>query len=412
MRAKITKKLVDELVATDKVLVVFDSELAGFALKAMPSGKQSYQVRYRMGGRRSPLKTLTLGRHGLLTPDQARRQALAFLGDIQRGIDPAEEKARKVSEDRGALTVKQLSAEFLDRGCDKIKPSSREQYERAFRLHINPAIGALRVKDVVPGDVDRLHNALGRENIKTTANRSVAILSKFFTWAIRAGYRPSRDNPCKGLERFEETKRKRYLSAVEIGALGEAIRTCEVGDVIDPWQACLFRCLLLTGMRRDELRTLPWGAVDFGRKMILLADSKTGARDVPMSAPVEAQLTALPRLAGNPFVFCGTKPGQAVVNVAKPWTRVLQAARIEKVRLHDLRHTAASIGVATGASLHLIGGVLGHKNSATTARYAHLSDDPVRATSEVIAKRISAVLDAKPGTDSPGADVVPLRKTQ
>jgi integrase len=403
MQAKITKRLVDELVATEKPIFVFDTALAGFVLKVTPTGRRTYQLRYRMGGRSSPLKTYTIGVHGQLSPDQARRMAEGLVGDVRRGIDPATEKAKKKADDRGALTVETLSKEFLEiYGETKLKPRSYLEYERAFRKHLNPRIGRLKVRDVTHGEVERLHHAM--KATPPNANRAIAALSKFFSWAIKGGYRPDRQNPCQGLEKYKEQGRERYLSAAEIAALGQAIRTCEDSGEITPWQAALFRVLLLSGLRRDELRTLEWRCVNFERSVIVLEDSKTGKRDVPISAPVLQILSELLRLEGNPYVFCGSKPGRPLVNVAKPWKRVLTLAGIDPARLHDLRHTAASIAVGAGASLVLIGGVLGHRNEKTTKRYAHLADDPIRATSEAIGERIAKALEGET------AEVVPLKR--
>ena len=199
MKKKITKQRVDETPPAEKPVFIFDTELAGFVLKITPAGRKIYQFRYRMGGRNTPLKTYTIGKHGSLTPDQARRIAQTLLGDVRRGIDPAAEKAKKQSEDRGALTVEMLSAEFLEiYGQTKLKPRSLEEYDRAFRSHINPRIGGMRVRDISHGDVDRLHHAM--RATPPTANRTVAALSKFFSWAIRGGYRPDHQNPCRGLE--------------------------------------------------------------------------------------------------------------------------------------------------------------------------------------------------------------------
>ena len=194
--------------------------------------------------------------------------------------------------------------------------------------------------------------------------------------------RTGRTNPCAGLEHYKEQARERYLSPAEIPAVGEAIRSCEASNAISPWHAGLFRCLLLTGMRRDELRTLEWRCVDLNRLVFILEDSKVGRRDVPIAAPVLQVLAALPRIEGNPF------------------------AGIAHARPHDLRHTAASVGAAAGSSLLLIGGVLGHRNSKTTERYAHLADDPVRATAETISERIAKALDGQT------ADIVPFALTK
>jgi integrase len=383
---------------------VFDTELAGFVLKVTPAGGRTYQLRYRMGGRATPLQTFTIGKHGPLTPDQARRIAEGLIGDIARGTDPTAAKAKKQSEERGAVTVAALSAEFLEiYGSTKLKPRSLAEYVRAFNTHINPRIGSLKVRDLSHGDVERLHHAM--RDMPPTANRTIAALSKFFSWAIRGGYRPERTNPCTGLSRFKETARERYLSPAEIAAIGAAIRTSEADKSISPWHAALFRCLLLTGMRRDELRTLEWRCVDLERAVFVLEDSKVGRRGIPIAAPVLQVLAALPRIAGNPFVFSGSKSGRPIINMAKAWKRVLLKSGITHARPHDLRHTAASVGAAAGSSLLLIGGVLGHRSSKTTERYAHLSDDPVRATAETISQRIAKALDG-----GPSADVVPMRK--
>ena len=401
MKEKIKKSLIDSLVPGDKPILIFDTELPGFVLKLTPTGRKVYQLRYRMGGRSTPLKTFTIGKHGAFTPDQARRQAQTLLGDIRRGIDPAGQKAKQKAAELGAQTVEQLSAEFLEiYGRTKLKPRTLVEYERAFRSHINPRIGGLKVRDVSYGDVERLHH--GMRDTPPTANRTVAALSKFFTWSIRGGYRPDRQNPCQGLEKYKEHPRKRYLSASEIAAVGDAIRTCEADGRLTVWQAGLMRALLLTGLRRDELRSLPWRCVNFDRAVLILEDPKGEPRDFPISAPLMELLNTLPVVEGNPYVFPGKVAGKPIVNLAKPWRRMLNEAGIDPACVHDLRHTAASIAVASGASLPLIGGVLGHKSPQTTARYAHLADDPVRQTSETIAQRVKGAMGSKNHT------VVPL----
>ena len=333
MRAKITKQRVDSIEPGPKPIIVFDTDLPGFVLKVTPTGHRVYQVRYRMGGRGTPLRTLTLGRHGSLTPELARRQAQQVIGQVRGGIDPAAEKARKIAEDRGGLTVADLSREFLAvYGETKLKPRSLIEYRRAFERHINPALGGLKVRAVTHGDVERLHH--GMRTMPTGANRTVAALSKFFSWAIRGGYRPDRTNPCQGLEKFKEVPRKRYLSAPEIGRVGEAIRSLEAADQLTPHAAAFFRALLLTGLRRDELRRLEWRRVNLERAVIVLeeTDSKTGARDVPLSAPVLQLLAGIPRIEGNPFVFCGHKRGQPIVNASKAWKRIVTAAGLRTAR--------------------------------------------------------------------------------
>lgn len=399
MRAKITKRSADA--ARDKAAIVgtavvlFDTEQPGFVLKASPRGSRSYQFRYRMGGRATPLRTYTIARHGEMTPEQARRQAQALLGDVRRGIDPGVEKLKRVAEARGALTLAQAAADFMDIHVRaKRKLSTVVEYERLLRMLILPSLGARRFGEILSGDIERWHHGL--RSTPYQANRALAVLSMLMSWGGSRGHRHG-DNPCRPVERFKELPRKRYLSPAEITRVGEAIRDLENSGDLSLHVAALFRILLLTGLRKDEVRLLEWRRVDLIRAVIVLEDrdAKGGARDVPLSAPVMQVLSNLPRNQGNDFVFVGKRVGRPVVNVSKPWARVLGAAGIDRARIHDLRHTAASVGVAAGVSLTLIGGVLGHKSHQTTARYAHLSDDPVRASSEMIAERIAKALDGE-----------------
>lgn len=150
-------------------------------------------------------------------------------------------------------------------------------------------------------------------------------------------YRSDRINPVHGLDKYKEQARERYLSPAEIAAVGDAIRDCEASAMISSWHAGLFRCLLLTGMRRDELRTLEWRNIDLDRAVIILEDSKVGRRDIPISAPVLQILSTLPRIEGNPHVFCGSKFGRPLINIAKAWKRILAKAGIAHARPHGRR---------------------------------------------------------------------------
>ena len=247
----------------------------------------------------------------------------------------------------------------------------------------------------------------GFTQIPPQANRTVSILSSFFTWCILNGYRPDRQNPCEGVPKFKEVPRERYLSPKEIGAVGQAIVDAVTNSDISPAHAAYFRCLMLTGLRRDELRTLQWSGVDFDRCTIELLDPKVSdkgrdRRTVPVSAPVLEILASLHRTVANPFVFPGKLTGKPLVNVAKAWKRILARSGIAATRPHDLRHTAASLGIAGGASLELIGGVLGHRSSQTTKRYAHLAESPIRGTADLIGNKMDAALKGK------SAEIVPL----
>jgi integrase len=227
------------------------------------------------------------------------------------------------------------------------------------------------------------------------ANRVLAFLSALFNWAEKHGLRPDGSNPCRHVEKYREGRRERFLSQAELGRLGDALREAEQDKSCSPWVVAAIRLLTFTGARRNEILTLRWEHVSEEHESLFLPDSKTGRKAIHLNAPALALLQAIPRLEGNPYVICGEKAGQHLVNLEKPWRRIRKAAKLEDVRLHDLRHSFASVAASGGQSLILIGKLLGHSQPATTARYAHLADDPIKAASEAVGGRIAAAMDGR-----------------
>jgi integrase len=258
------------------------------------------------------------------------------------------------------------------------------------RLHVLPVLQHRLLRDVTRNDIVRLHSSLTDKRYQ--ANRVVALLSKFFNWCESQGHRPDGTNPCRHVERFGEAKRERFLSSEELTRLGEALRAAETERTASPWVIGAIRLLALTGARLSEILTLKWEFVDFERATIRLPDSKTGAKTVYLNAPALTVLAELPRFDGNPFVIVGERKGARLVNIQKPWRRIRKAARLDDVRLHDLRHSFASVAAAGGMSLPIIGALLGHSQPQTTHRYAHLAAHPLRAASETIAGQIAGAL--------------------
>ena len=210
-------------------------------------------------------------------------------------------------------------------------------------------------------------------------------------------------NPVRKVERYGESRRERFLNTQELQRLGDALKraegngvTAEDGTVerISPFAAAALRLLLFTGCRLSEILELRWEHVDFERGLLFLPDSKTGRKTIVLNAPALTVLTDLPRIPGNPHVIGGQKPGSAMTDLKRPWQRVCRDAAISGVRLHDLRHTFASYGAGSSLGLPIIGKLLGHSQSATTARYAHLDADPLRRASETIASAISKALES------------------
>ena len=286
----------------------------------------------------------------------------------------------------------------------KRKASSYVAYKDYFDRLIAPVLGKLRVEDVSFSDVARLHHGL--RNTPYQANRATAILSAMFTWAERRGYRKPDTNPCRHLEKFEEHERQRFLSETELAQLGDALAEAERDGKESPFVIAALRLLVFLGARRNEILELKWEHVDFGRAMLFLPDSKTGAKPIYLNAPALELLTNLPRVEGNPFVICGTKAGTRLGDLRKPWLRIRERAGLDGVRLHDLRHSFAAVAASGGVSLQMTGRLLGHAKTQTTERYAHLAADPVRAANEAIGQRIAAAMKGQ----ADGAEVIPFKK--
>jgi integrase len=204
------------------------------------------------------------------------------------------------------------------------------------------------------------------------------------------GMRSQGSNPCKGISRFKEFARSRYLGREEISRLGEALRDLEAKQLITPNAANAIKLLLLTGARLNEVLCARWDWIDTERRVLMLPDSKGGARAIFLSEVAIEVLTAQRELVQrNPFIFPGSGTEGHIINLRKPWVRVCTAAGIEGVRLHDLRHTAASIAVGQGSSLAIIGRFLGHTQAQTTQRYAHVDLDPAMRAANAIGQFIS-----------------------
>lgn len=386
--SKITKRLVDKLRPdSGRDVWAWDDEIKGFGVRVKPSGHKSYMVQYRAQGR---TRRYTLGAHGTITPDQARKLARNKLGEVAEGGDPAEEKKRG----RQAITFQELAQRYLDEHARaKKKPASAFRDERLLDRFILPALGSRRIKTITRTDVAQLHHKIGQET-PIQANRTLAVMSKMLTLAIRWGLYPN-ENPCRHIERFKENKRERYLSQEELARLGQVLGEAEENRAISPSAATALRLLALTGMRVGEVLSLQWGWIDFQRGLIFFPDSKTGQKVLALGEPAQDLLGDIPKTAGNPHVFAGRKFGRPLADINGPWRIIRDKAGLKGVRLHDLRHTHASVGAAAGLSLPTIGALLGHSEPATTARYAHLAQDPVKQAADQVSGLIDMAMNSQ-----------------
>lgn len=385
---KITKRLVDATEGQASDLFVWDSDLAGFGLKVTPAGRKVFVLQYRIG-RKS--RRMTLGAYGALTVDQARSLAQSNLRLVARGDDPMAEREAK----RDEKTTGELLDQFLaDHADAKLKGRSSAEYRRLAQTLVPTKLRRMPIAEVARADLSKLHNSLSGTPYQ--ANRLLAVLRKFFNWCERDGYRPDHSNPALHVQPFKERKRERFLSPAEIAHLGSVLSAIEMEGAHGPHVVAAIRLLLLTGARLNEVLGMRWEWIDWEASLVRLPDSKTGAKTVFLNAPALQVLSGTPRLADNPYVICGQKKGERLINLQKPWQAIRARAGLNDVRIHDLRHSFASIAVASGMSLPMIGKLLGHSQPQTTARYAHLADDPMRAASDQIGQRFASMQLAHP----------------
>ncbi len=380
---KITKRNVDGLAPEARERVVWDDDLKGFGVRVHPSGRKVYIVKTRYRGR--SVKA-TIGPHGAVTPAEARTRAAEIITGARAGQDPAGWNGR----DDPSPTMRELGRRFLDEYVPShCKASTAYEYRRSVELFVDPRIGARRVTDMQRSDIAALHHAMRETPYQ--ANRTLGVLSKMFNLAELWGLRPDGSNPCRHVRRFREEKRERFLSDEEYRRLGEALKEVERDGSETKAAVAAFRLLMFTGCRLSEIQKLRWEHVDLAAGLLRLPDSKTGAKAVPLGGPAVAVLESIDREDGNPWVIRGRKPGSHLTDLQHPWRRIRSRAGLEDARIHDLRHSFASGGLLVGEGLPMIGKLLGHTQVQTTARYAHLANDPVKSAADRIARRIAEV---------------------
>lgn len=381
---KINKSTIDKLAPRSDAYFVWDDSLRGFGVRIAPSGAKQYWVRYRVGrGRIAKQRKRSIGTHGSpWSPDMARTEAFQILSAAARGEDVGRE-AQALAE-----TVNTLCDRFLDEHvATKSKATTRINYATIINSHVRPSIGRKRVTEIDFHEVSRLHLAMSDRPYQ--ANRTLAVLSKMFGLAERWGYRKSGSNPCRGVDRFKEKRRERFLSGSELAHLMATLDRFE--QTLGNWPPLgIIRLLLLTGARRGEIEQLKWAEVDLERRAIFKTDTKTGQRSIPLNSTAIDVLAKWPEIGECVWVFPARSGGQHFQGLSKAWREIRKEAGLDDVRIHDLRHTFASLSVAAGVSLPILGKALGHTSPQTTQRYAHLGDDPVRDAVERAGAEIAA----------------------
>jgi integrase len=382
--------------------VTYDTEVSGFGIRVTAAGSRAFILNYVTKAGRE--RRYTIGGF----PNWSTTAARAKARELRRLIDDGGDPLADIEAERAAPAVVDLIERFEREHLPRLRASSQADYKRIIENHIRPHFGRhLKVAEVRFEDVDRLHRRISAVGHLHRANRVIAVVSKMFSLAVRWGMRT--DNPAKGIERNREHHRRRYLSADELARLTKALT-----EYSDQQPANIIRLLLLTGARRGEVLGMRWAHVDLTAGKWSKPPSSTKQKDhheVPLSAPARQLLSKIrggqarkhPKRPLGEFVFPGVGDSGHVVNLKRPWRQLCKAAGITGLRIHDLRHSYASQLVSGGASLPLIGALLGHSNATTTHRYAHLFDDPQRAASE----RVGAIIEA--AGKASGENVTPFK---
>ncbi|WP_394027405.1 tyrosine-type recombinase/integrase [Desulfovibrio falkowii] len=424
---KFTKRALEAVPATGKRQHFFDDDFTGFALRVSEVGKKSFYYTYRVGkGRGSEKKWVMLGIFPAMTVDQARQKCKEMAAVVLQGVDPSQE----VREEKNAILVADALDLFTYEYVAKLKPGTVSFYNTIINAHLKPRFGKIRARDLRFSEIARFHTAM-RET-PYAANRSVNVLSVFLNWCELHGYREKNSNPCQQVSLFKEEKRMEFMDEEVLSKLSDALatmeanwaerkrtsgkRTSEIIDTITPQSAAAFRLLMFTGARKMEILSLKWNYISFELGIARLSDSKTGFKVLQLPAPALAILEAIPK--SSEFVFPSESASGHMTSLKEAWDAVCTFAGLNGWRIHDLRHAFASVMVNSGASLPIIGKILGHTQTGTTQRYAHLQENPAKKAAEEAAAKIAAIAekpnnaeDAKVrGTGGEDVERMPSRK--
>jgi integrase len=355
--------------AGKKERFIRDDLVQGLGVRVTATGKKRFVFEARIKGRP---RRITIGAWPDLNVTLARERAMEMRTAIAKGDDPANDAA----EARKELTLASLWSTYLERHAKPHKRSvGRDEY--LMGRYVPGGWHSRRLSDISRNDIARLHARIGDEHGHYAANRTLALLRTMFNLA-RTWQLIKTDNPVQGIKPFKEHKRQRYLSPEELQRVNAAL----LDEPDWRWRAW-FPLAVMLGTRRGELLAMLWENIDFNSRTWLIPQTKDGeAHLLPLPAPVIAILEGLPSRGNSEWTFPGTGASGHLVEPKKAWTRILERAGVEGARIHDLRHTLASWLVSQGFNLPLIGRALNHTQTATTARYAHLALDPVRAALE------------------------------
>ena len=357
--------------------IVWDQDLIGFGLRVRKSGYKSWIVQHR---RRGKEVKVTLGRVEEVGASDARARASAILAEA--AIDGLMKPIRR---SKAAPTFADYVPIFWADYARHWKASTQRGNRHSINADLVPVFGALPLDQIRRADVLRWRDDMaGRPG---SFNRTIPILSIMLAYAEQLGLRPKGSNPARGTPRYPRTRPERYLSSLEYRRLATVLTGAEAEY---PQAVSIIRLLMLTGARKSEIVELEWDHVQPPR--LKLADSKTGPKTIFLNRPAAAVLAAIEPVDGSPFVFPDRTGQRAFRSLPNHWETLRKHAALPDVRLHDLRHSFASVAINANMALPLIGGLLGHALPETTARYAHLADVTVAEAAGRVCATLSGYL--------------------
>lgn len=418
MKKALSKRDLDNLQPKKNAYTVWDPDLPGFGVRVLANGTKSFAVKVRVGrGRLAPQRWISIGLYGRLTLENARAEARAILARALIGQEPA--PRAKVTE-IDVMTVNDLCDKWLETGALRSRalgkrfgamrdPKNIAIDRGRIDAHIRPLIGRVRLNELQRRHITGMRDEIARgatskrewtkprgKRIVTggdgTATRTVRLASSILSFGVREGLLPA--NPALGVETAPDKNRDRFLSEAEAKRLGEAMRFVE-DQGAHPYGVAIIRLLAMSGARKSEIEGLKWSDIDEGTGYLRLAKTKTGARLIPMTAPMRAILKSIEPVKGTEFVFPAQTLTAPFHGVPQVWNKVREAADLQDLRLHDLRHSAASFALANGVPLEVIGRLLGHTDLKTTRRYAHLADAVAKDAAERTASVVSSLFQPK-----------------
>ena len=367
---RLTQRLIDTLTPGETVREVRDTELSGFGVRILPSGRKSFFARAQTNGQRT---WQAIGDAGTMPLADARILARSHLAALRNGRPSplAEALAETPFEDVAEAAFRRHSRHW--------KPGTLAVNRIYLKNQILPRFGGQPIGAITCADVQQWFASL--RTTPTAADRAAPVLSVIMREAEALGFRPEGSNPCVNIRRYRRRGRERFLSREETRRLGKALARND-GNIL----AAAVRLLILTGCRRNEILTLQWQ--DWRDGHLFLRDSKTGPRTVWLSSAARAVLAGLPRTGA--WIFPARNgAGPAAQGLDHLWQRLRDEAGLRDVRLHDLRHSYASLALRSGETVLTIGRLLGHRNPETTLKYIHLADRTVRDAVDAVAPVLS-----------------------